>query len=149
MFLRQVVIMMTNQNSLETEYPYNDQSERFWDRVLLCWPIRNQLEWFWDRVSLCWPIRTILRQSVIVLTNQISCISASLNALVMLLLLLAHARRVEEKLWEWASLPTMFVLRVQLRESVSLYPRSCLPRSTFLTFLFPPQVFLAPSIERI
>lgn len=150
MVLKQGVIMMTNQNSLETECHYNDQLELFWGRVLLCWPVRM-----------------ILRQGVIMLTNQnhfetkYHCADQS-EALIMLLLLLvniyiflcmcmymAHAWRGEEKLWEWVSLPTMFVLRVQVRESVSLYPPSCLPRSTFLTFLFPSQVFLAPSIERI
>lgn len=180
--------MMTTQNGFDTEYHYNDQSEWFWDRVSLCWPIRmtlrqgaimltnqddfetgchytDQSEWLRDKMSLCWPIRTVLRQGVTILTSQngfeTKCHCADQSVFLNKRLSqcsdnvaltisqhlfifvhvhvcdMAHAWREEEKLWEWVSLLTMFILRVQLRESVSVYQPSWLPRSTLLTFLFP------------
>lgn len=133
--------MMTNQNSLETKYHYNDQSERLWDRV-----------------SLCWPVRMILRQGVIMLTNQnrfetkchcadqseflhlrISQCSDNVALTISRHLFIfvpvhlcdgAHAWRGEEKLWEWGSFSG------SSSGSQSVFPRGA-PQVHILNVSFP------------
>lgn len=96
-------------------------------------------------MSLCWLIRTVLRQSVIVLTNQNYCISTSLNALIMLLLLL-----VDIYLFLCMCMYVTWHMHGGERRNCGNGVRSQgpaqgvrqslpaeLPRSTFLTFLFP------------
>lgn len=151
MVLRQVVIMMTNQNSLETEYHYNDQLELFWGRVLLCWPIR-----------------TILRQGVIMLTNQnhfetkCHCADQS-EALIMLLFLLVdiyiflcmcmYTGTCMEGRGETVGMgfSSYHVCSQGPDQGVSQsLPTELSPQVHILNVSFPPpQVFLAPSIERI